>query len=157
MNVEFIGSKRLMLDHEEFSYAGKFRLPTKKVVARECDGDIVAVLSYDEERGSDAARIRYLSVRDDRQQEGVAAELVERASDRLLDDYPAVRISVNNPYAYEAVHRAGFGYSGDTGPRDEVVMGRPSDDPRYEEGLRKLLEADLPEEQRRYVRQKLGD
>ena len=146
-----------MLDHEEFSYAGKFRLPTNKVVARECDGDIVGVLSYDEERGSEATRIRYLSVRSDRQQQGVAADLVEEATDRLLDDYPAVRISVNNPYAYGAVHRAGFGYTGDTGPQQEVVMQRPHETGRYEEGLRKLLEADLSGEQRRYVERKLGD
>ncbi len=160
VEFEFVGSKRLLLDHESFSYAGKYRLPTNKVVARDCEGDVVAALSYDEDRVDEAARIRYLSVRDDHQQEGVAQGLVEYAAERLLEEYDAVKISVNNPYAYEAVHRAGFRYTGGGGPQNEVVLQRPletAEEDGYAKGLRRLLEADLPEEQSRYIERKLRD
>ncbi len=154
---EFLGGRRLLLSHEDFSYAGKFRLPTKKAVARAPEGDVVAALSYDEDRCRDAARIRYLTVHRDHQRNGIARDLVEFTSEGLLESYPAVRISVNNPYAYESVRRAGFGYTGESGPQDEVVMERPATGASYEEGLKKLLTADTPDTQRRYIERKLGD
>ena len=96
--------------------------------------------------------IRYVTVRADRRGEGLGprlcAFLVERAADR---GYERARIAVNNPFAYEALYRAGFGFTGRETGLAELVLERPADAPAsrpaaaYREGLDRFRERDLPE------------
>jgi GNAT superfamily N-acetyltransferase len=83
---------------------------------RDVDGyaDVVAAASFSPDRTApDALRIRYVTVRDDRRGEGIGPRLlrfvVAAATDRGFD---RVVIAVNNPFAYEAAARAGFGWTG---------------------------------------------
>lgn len=149
---------------ESFAYAGKFRVPSGKAVARDGD-EIIAALSFSPDRADDSAvRIRYFAVRTDRRGEGIGSTLLEHVTDRLLDErgYATVRISVNNPYAFEAAHKAGFGWTGDTAGLAELVMERPSPDAvdreeMYFEALRRFAERDLTDEEDEFVRRKLHD
>lgn len=141
-----------------FAYAGKFRVPSGKAVTRDTEtGEKVAALSFSPDYADeDAVRVRYFAVRRNRQGEGIGSALLEHAADRLLERYDAVRVSVNNPYSYEAATKAGFGWTGDTAGLAELVMQRPCDTRRYEEGLRRLAERDLSDGERDFVRRKLG-
>ena len=157
----------LRLDHEVFSYAGKFVMSnTGKAVVREArpeegvrsgergeerpaggkggddwgeyDDDIVAAVAFNEDRSDGAAWLRYVTVRRDRRGEGIGARLSRFASDRLLDaGYDEVRIAVNNVFAYEALHKAGFGFTGRETGIAELVLARPGDRSRetYRRGL----------------------
>jgi GNAT superfamily N-acetyltransferase len=149
---------------ESFAYAGKFRVPSGKAVARDGD-EIIAALSFSPDRADDSAvRIRYFAVRTDRRGEGIGSTLLEHVTDRLLDErgYATVRISVNNPYAFEAAHKAGFGWTGDTAGLAELVMERPLSDAvdreeMYFEALRRFAGRDLTDEEDEFVRRKLHD
>jgi GNAT superfamily N-acetyltransferase len=145
----------LGLDHERFAYAGKFVMSdTGKAVAR--DGqDIVAAASFSPDRTDGAVlRIRYITVRDDHRGEGVGPSLarfvVEQATQR---GYETVKIAVNNPYAYVAMHRAGFGYTGERTGLAELVLARPHEQSTaaYREGLERYAERDLDATERAFV------
>jgi GNAT superfamily N-acetyltransferase len=152
----------LRLDHRRFSYAGKFVMTTtgKAVLRdpsagsdREYDDDVVAAVAFDADRTDpDTLWLRYVTVCDDRRGEGhgprLCAFLVERAADR---GYERAHIAVNNPFAYEALYRAGFGFTGRETGLAELVLERPTDAPAsrpaaaYREGLDRFRERDLPE------------
>ena len=153
----------LRLDHRRFSYAGKFVMTTtgKAVLRdpsagsdREYDDDVLAAVAFDADRTDpETLWLRYITVCDDRRGEGLGPELcafvVERAADR---GYERARIGVNNPFAYEALYRAGFGFTGRETGLAELVLERPADAPAlrpaavYREGLDRFRERDLPEE-----------
>jgi len=127
---------QLRLDHREFSYAGKFVMSnTGKAVVRadgtdgSCDGDILGAIAFNEDRTDPAtAWLRYVTVRADRRGEGIGARLAAFAADRLdARGYDRVKIAVNNPFAYHALHKAGFGYAGEETGLAEVVLVRPGD------------------------------
>ncbi|QSG08378.1 GNAT family N-acetyltransferase [Halapricum desulfuricans] len=151
MEFELLGwpaeGPTLRLDYEQFSYAGKFVMSsTGKAVVRE-DGDVVAAAAFDPDRTDDSAlRIRYVTVRRDRRGEGIGSRLLrtvrERASER---GFGRVVIAVNNPFAYEAASKAGFGYTGErTGLAERVLAWpAPNRDERYREGLTTFREDDL--------------
>ncbi|PSP48205.1 GNAT family N-acetyltransferase, partial [Halobacteriales archaeon QH_7_69_31] len=152
----------LRLDHRRFSYAGKFVMTTtgKAVLRdpsagsdREYDDAVVAAVAFDADRTDpDTLWLRYVTVCDDRRGEGLGPRLcafvVERAADR---GYDRARIAVNNPFAYEALYRAGFGFTGRETGLAELVLERPTDAPAgrpaaaYREGLDRFRERDLPE------------
>lgn len=172
----------LRLDYRRYAYAGKFVTSStgKAVLApegwergRTDEGDVDdadsmeagvrAAVSFDEDRtDSDTLRIRYVTVRDDCRGEGLApricAFVCERASDR---GFERVRIAVNNPYSYEALHRAGFGFTGETTGIAEVVLERPAGEPaardpeRYRAGLDAVADReDLTDREDAFVREK---
>lgn len=123
----------------------------------EVDGrPVLAAASFDEDRAvPDALRIRYVTVREDHRGEGIGPELlafvVERASAR---GYERVRIGVNNPIAYRACYRAGFGFADEESGMGELVLEAPSADrsvERYRDGLERFADRDLPERQRRVL------
>jgi GNAT superfamily N-acetyltransferase len=127
----------LRLDYRRFAYAGKFvRGSTGTAVVRdgergdgEYDDHLLAAASFDPDR-TDADRlvIRYVTVRDDRQGEGVGAKLLAFVAARAADEgYDRVRIAVNNPAAYVAAHRAGFAFTGAETGVAELVCERPAD------------------------------
>ncbi|WP_459192963.1 GNAT family N-acetyltransferase [Halosimplex sp. J119] len=150
------------LDYREFSYAGKFVMSnTGKALVRdpaeradETDGesdeeatpgppvtadgdaadDVVAAAAFNEDR-TDAGTcwIRYVTVREDRRGDGIgprlAAFVAERARSR---GYDRARIAVNNPFAYQALYRAGFRFTGEETGVAELVLDRPLGEPDEE-------------------------
>ncbi|MFC7141286.1 GNAT family N-acetyltransferase [Halosimplex aquaticum] len=145
----------LTLDYREFSYAGKFVMSnTGKALVRDpaerasgaedeanpdepagppvtADGDaaddVVAAAAFNEDRtDSGTCWIRYITVREDRRGDGIgprlAAFVAERARER---GYDRARIAVNNPFAYQALYRAGFRFTGEETGVAELVLDRP--------------------------------
>lgn len=147
MEYELVGwsedGPTLDLDHREFSYAGKFVMSnTGKAVVRtvtaDSDTELVAAVAFNEDRTDSAtAWIRYVTVRRDRRGEGIGARLSRFAADRLTErGYDRVKIAVNNPFAYHALYKAGFGYTGEQTGLAELVLVRPPDRSRERSGDR---------------------
>ncbi|NHN48532.1 GNAT family N-acetyltransferase [Halostella sp. JP-L12] len=129
----------LDLDHREFSYAGKFVMSnTGKAVVRD-GGSVVAAAAFNEDRTDDSVLwIRYITARQDRRGDGIGPRLADFVADAAADrGYDRVRIAVNNPFAYRALYKARFGYTGETTGIAEVVLERPGDpsEERYRAGL----------------------
>jgi GNAT superfamily N-acetyltransferase len=129
----------LDLDHREFSYAGKFVMSnTGKAVVR--DGDsVVAAAAFNEDRTDESTLwIRYITTRTDRRGDGIGPRLADFVASAAEDaGYDRIRIAVNNTFAYRALYKAGFGYTGETTGIAEVVLERPCDRDaeRYRAGL----------------------
>jgi GNAT superfamily N-acetyltransferase len=147
---------RLRLDHERFAYAGKFVTGRPGVaVAREAD--VVAAVSFSPDRTDEATlRLRYVTVRDDRRGERLGPRLCRFVRGRAHErGYDRVAIAVNNPFAYVALYRAGFGATGEeTGVAERVLVapdptGR--DPTAYRTGLTAFADRDLPERARAFV------
>ena len=134
------GGPGLDLDHERFAYAGKFVTERAgKAVARE--DTIAAAASFNRDHANNqTARIRYVTVREDRRGEGVGSRLLAFAGRRLADCHARVAIAVNNPIAYRACYKAGYVYTGDTTGVAELLLvyadGKPDKtDAEYQTGL----------------------
>ncbi|GGL21338.1 N-acetyltransferase [Halarchaeum grantii] len=154
---------RIRLDWRRFRYAGKFvtRDAGKAVAvedgvleradwppdARDAEAEgVLGAVSFSPSRDdADTAVLRYVTVRDDRRGDGIGARLCAFAADRLLGMHDRVRIDVNNPYAYEAAYKAGFGYTGERVGRHELVLERPcaARAANYAAGLDAYRERDL--------------
>jgi GNAT superfamily N-acetyltransferase len=95
--------------------------------AREFDTDIVAAVAFSADRTDpDTLWLRYVTVRQDRRGEGLGPRLVRFVTDRAHDrGYDRVRIAVNNPFAYEALHKAGFAWTGEETGLAELVLEHP--------------------------------
>ncbi|MFB6211425.1 MAG: GNAT family N-acetyltransferase [Halobacteriales archaeon] len=128
----------LRLDHREFSYAGKFVMSnTGKAVAR-ADGSIVAAVAFNRDRTDETTVwLRYITVRGDRRGEGIGARLAAFLVDRSPVAADRFRIAVNNSFAYEAMYKAGFGYTGERTGIAEVILEHPAERSadRYRTGL----------------------
>jgi GNAT superfamily N-acetyltransferase len=143
----------LRLDYERFAYAGKFVMSsTGKAVAR--TDEVVGAVAFNEDR-TDESRLwlRYVTVRTDRQGEGIGPRLLRFTADRARDHgYASVQIAANNPFAYEACYRAGFVFTGEETGIAELVLAFQPDGPtsqqRYQAGLDCYRSRDLsPEEE----------
>ena len=145
----------LDLDHERFAYAGKFVMSdTGKAVL--CDGErILAAVSFSPDRTDKTVlRIRYITVADGRRGEGLGPRLAGFVSRRAFErGYERVKIAVNNPYAYQALYRAGFGFTDEETGLAELVLTRPGDrsTATYHAGLERFRERDLDSEERVFV------
>ena len=158
---------QLRLDHRKFSYAGKFVMSnTGKAVAREeeseSESELIAAIAFNEDRTDPAtAWLRYVTVRRDRRGEGVGARLARFAAAELRErGYDRVKIAVNNPFAYHALYKAGFGYTGEQTGLAELVLARPGerDSDRYQSGLDAYRERDdLATEEREFLAAKADD
>jgi len=144
---------KLRLDHERFSYAGKFVMTnTGKAIAR-ADGQLVAAVAFNEDRTDDGTLwLRYVTVARDRRGEGIGPDLCRLVRDRALErGYDRLRIAVNNPYAYEALYRSGFTYTGETTGIAELILEHPApaddqswdDRERYQGGLDRFRDREL--------------
>jgi GNAT superfamily N-acetyltransferase len=154
----------LRLDWQRFSYAGKFVMSTTgKAVVRDptetTDGEfadeVLAAVAFNPDRTDpDALWLRYVTVRDDRRGEGLGPRLCAFVAERALDrGYTRLRIAVNNPYSYEALYKAGFGYTGRETGLVELVLERPDDRSldRYRAGLDRFRDRDLSSDERAFL------
>lgn len=150
----------LDLDHTEFAYAGKFVMSsTGKAVIRE-DGVIIAAVSFSPDRTDESRHwIRYLTVRKDRRGERLGALLAATTRAMLeADGAEEVRIAVNNPFAYQALWRAGFGDSGEQTGIAERVLSTIGDRSQiaYKQGLSAYLKRDrLSDVERNFIQRRL--
>lgn len=155
---------RLRLDWRRFSYAGKFVMTnTGKAVIRGGNGDpdspfdesVLAAVAFNEDRTDERALwIRYVTVRADRRGEGFGSRLCDCLASCALDrGYERVRIAVNNPFAYEALYKAGFGFTGRETGIAELVLERPHDDgaERYRDGLDRFRARELGDDERAFL------
>jgi len=151
----------LRLDHERFAYAGKFVLSsTGKAVVRDASESVdsgeaatlIGAASFSEDRDDPArARIRYVTVREDRRGGGVGPRLLRFTADALGEQFAAVAIGVNNPIAYQACYRAGFVWTGrETGMAELLLRYDPggATAERYRAGFAVFEARDLPEPHR---------
>ncbi|RQG89900.1 N-acetyltransferase [Natrarchaeobius halalkaliphilus] len=201
MEYELLGwppdGPTLRLDYERFSYAGKFVMSnTGKAVARTEDdeaserldlngdtdgerdhdvGRIVAAAAFNEDRTDDETLwIRYVTVDRAHRGDGIGPKLLSLVRERALKrGYDRLRIAVNNPFAYEALYRTGFVYTGETTGIAELLLEYPSplelDErsgdgvadsqsrhkdvrfERYQAGLEEFRERDLSEAEERFL------
>ncbi|WP_436347730.1 GNAT family N-acetyltransferase [Natronorubrum sp. FCH18a] len=184
MEYELLGwppdGPKLRLDYERFSYAGKFVMTnTGKAVARdataaidenasaaEIDGSavetpIVAAVAFNEDRTDEGTLwLRYVTVERSRRGEGIGPELLALVRDRAVErGYDRLRIAVNNPFAYEALYRTGFAYTGETTGIAELILEYPtpidgadrSERERYQAGLEEFRDRDLSDEEESFL------
>jgi len=155
------------LDHREFTYAGKFVVPGGVAAAvepgyrlpnpREAPAEgVLAAVAFSEDRTDSAVVwLRYVTVRRDRRGEGIGARLAAFTADAAREHgYDRVRIGVNNPYAYEALSKAGFGFTGEETGLAELVLECPSDRSRYREGLGRFTGRDITDEEQAFLEQR---
>jgi len=146
----------LRLDYRAFAYAGKFVVgaPGKAVLrtsdgspavpewepdeplpptveASEFDDDVVAAISFSSDRTDpDCCRLRYVTVHVARRAEGLGPRLIDRTVARLAaDGYDRVKIAVNNSFAYAALYKCGFAYTGENTGIAELVLERSAGEP----------------------------
>jgi GNAT superfamily N-acetyltransferase len=177
----------LRLDYRRFAYAGKFVMSnTGKAVVRDAERedssdagdagtdlaevefatDVVAALAFNADRTDDATLwYRYVTVRDDAkgQRPGprLALFVASRAAAR---GYDRLRIAVNNPFAYEAMYRAGFAWTGRETGVAELVLERPAAAPAagcddaetYRAGLDRYRERDLGDPEASFLTERVG-
>lgn len=166
MEFEFLGMPEagptLELDHERFAYAGNFRTAaTGKTVARET-GTLLGAVAFNRDRTDDSTmRLRYVTVRDDRRDEGIGSTLLQYTAEELLDrDVADIAIAVNNPIAFQACYRAGFVFTGEERGMHELLCHyRPAatrDGTLYRAGLEHFRAQSLPEDQHSFVTEQLA-
>jgi GNAT superfamily N-acetyltransferase len=175
----------LRLDHRRFAYAGKFVMSTtgKAVVRRTAAGDegertvgpdgsaddtdVVAAVAFDEDRtDSRTLRYRYITVRADLRGEGLGPRLAEFVAGRAADrGYRRIVIAVNNPFAYEAMYKAGFAWTGRESGLAELVLERPArladteappDAETYQSGLDRYRMRELGEPEASFLADRVG-
>ncbi|QLD88076.1 GNAT family N-acetyltransferase [Natronomonas salina] len=178
MEIEVLGwppdGPTLRLDYRRFSYAGKFVMSnTGKAVVREpnaatdseWDDAVLAAVAFNEDRTDPSTLwLRYVTVRDDLRGEGLGPRLCRFVSDRAAErGYDRVRIGVNNPYAYEALYRAGFAFTGEDTGVAELVLERPTSQvapdrsaETYQAGLDRYRERDLSDAEVAFLARKTG-
>ncbi|WP_313695549.1 GNAT family N-acetyltransferase [Halorarum halobium] len=178
----------LRLDYRRYAYAGKFVMSSTGKAVLVPDGwdgregrsgradptdptdadasmrtDVFAGVAFDEDRTDPGTvRLRYVTVRDDKRGEGLGPRLCAFVCERTAErGYDRIGIAVNNPYSYEALHRAGFGFTGEETGLAELVLERPtgapatSDPERYRAGLDAFARrGELTDAERTFIREK---
>ncbi|HET7324068.1 MAG TPA: GNAT family N-acetyltransferase, partial [Halococcus sp.] len=154
----------LRLDYRKFAYAGKFVMSQTgkavvyepgRTVESEFEEDIIAAVAFNEDRtDSQTLWLRYITVRADCRGDGFGARLASFIAERALArGYQRLRIAVNNPFAYEALYKAGFGYTGRETGLAELVLERPAERSKetYQAGLDVYRERDLSESETEFL------
>ncbi|MGM0590288.1 MAG: GNAT family N-acetyltransferase [Halobacteriota archaeon] len=182
MEFDFLGwpedGPTLRLDYRRFSYAGKFVMSnTGKAVVRERDGaesasdvddarssefddDVLAAVAFNDDRtDSTTLWLRYVTVRDDYRANGLGAKLVAFVAETAeAKGYDRLCIAVNNPFAFEALYKAGFGYTCRQTGLAELVLERPADrdEAAYQRGLDVFRERDPDDPEATFLRDRVG-
>jgi GNAT superfamily N-acetyltransferase len=164
----------LRLDHRQFSYAGKFVMSnTGKAVIRdaelatdgEFDDAVLAAVAFNADRTDPGTLwLRYVTVRRGRRGERLGPSLCRFLADRAAErGHDRLRIAVNNPFAYEALYRAGFAYTEETTGIAELVLERPAAHPvenrtreRYQAGLDRYRTRELADSEVAFLERKRG-
>jgi ribosomal protein S18 acetylase RimI-like enzyme len=129
------------------------------------DDDVLAAVAFNADRTDPGTLwLRYVTVRDDRRGDGLGPRLCAFVADRAADrDYETLRIAVNNPFAYEALYRAGFEFTGRETGLAELVLARPAGDPQmdrsertYQAGLDRYRKRDLSAAETSFLDRKRG-
>lgn len=170
----------IRLDYRTFSYAGKFVMSnTGKAVLRTpgeandetlasptadtpptvdpavFEDDIYAAVAFNEDRTDPGVLwLRYITVHADHRGTGLGPRLATSLSERAEDrGYRRLRIAVNNPFAYHAMYKAGFAYTGRETGLAELVLERPGepDRPTYQCGLDVFRERALGDAERDFL------
>jgi hypothetical protein len=176
----------LRLDHRRFAYAGKFVVSnTGKAVVRGAatpdagtpdgapdgvsyDTDVAAAVAFSADRTDGSLlRLRYLTVRSDLKGEALGprlATVVASAAGRRA--YDRVAIAVNNPFAYEAMYKAGFAWTGRESGLAELLLERPAGDVgddaappdpgTYRDGLDRYRRRDLGDPEASFLDDRVG-
>jgi len=169
------GGPPVELSHEQFAYAGKFGTARTGTTLLRTDGDasttdepatepnitdaepdgssprILAAACFNRDHAApETARIRYVTVRRDRRGEGLGTALLAVTGRELSRRHDRVAIAVNNPVAYRACYKAGFAFIGEETGMSELRLVYEGDRSveRYEAGLDRFRERDLPADQR---------
>ncbi|SHH57203.1 GNAT family N-acetyltransferase [Halobaculum gomorrense] len=140
--------------------SAEFRIPDDP--KREYVEPAGAVAFNEDRSDAGALWLRYVTVRRERRGEGIGPRLcafvVARAADR---GYERVRIAVNNAYSYEALHKAGFAWTGRETGIAELVLERPArgsatvDPTTYCEGLATIgARDDVDDDERAFAERK---
>jgi GNAT superfamily N-acetyltransferase len=123
--------------------------------------DVVAAAAFNEDRtDSGVLWIRYIDVANTHRSQGLGSRLAAFVRDRALErGYRRLRIAVNNPFSYQALHRAGFTYTGRETGMAELVLEFPGerDRPTYQCGLDVFRERDLGDTEKAFLDRKEGE
>ncbi|MFB6123536.1 MAG: GNAT family N-acetyltransferase [Haloferacaceae archaeon] len=121
---------------------------------------VLAAVAFNEDRTDPGAWwLRYITVRDDLRGDGLGARLAAFAAARLESRGASrVRIAVNNPFAYQALYKAGFGFTGEETGLAELVLERPwpRDAETYRAGLDRYRARDLSDAEASFLDSKAG-
>ena len=138
------------------------------------DDDVLAAVSFSPDRTEPTVcRLRYVTVHIARRGEGLGPALVRRTVDALAEReaveepgarFDTIRIAVNNPFAYEALYKAGFAFTGRETGVAELVLDRPMDGPspdhadrnRYQAGLDHYRARDLGDPEAAFLSEREG-
>jgi GNAT superfamily N-acetyltransferase len=129
------------------------------------DTDVLAAVAFNEDRTDpDVLWIRYVTLREDLRGEGLGPQLCRFLARRGADrGYDRLRIAVNNPFAYEALYRAGFSFTGEETGIAELVLERPAATPApdrsaatYQAGLDAYRARDLSAAERAFLERRRG-
>jgi len=127
----------------------------------EPEGQVLGAVAFNADRTDPATWwLRYVTVRGDRRGEGIGPRLVAFTTERLRErGVERVRIAVNNPYAYEALYRAGFSFTGEQTGIAELVLSFPASDrsqATYQSGLDLFRERGPDADERAFLDRKAG-
>lgn len=124
------------------------------------EDDIRAAIAFNEDRTDPGVLwFRYVTVHSDFRGQGLGPKLATFVADCAEErGYRRLRIAVNNPFAYQAMYKAGFAYTGRQTGLAELVLERPGDrsEERYREGLDRFSERDLSDEERDFLDSRTG-
>ena len=131
----------------------------------EYDTDVLAAVAFNGDRTDPGVLwLRYVTVRDDLRGEGLGPRLCRFLARCGADrGYDRLRIAVNNPFAYQALYRAGFSFTGKTTGIAELVLERPAAKPAedrsettYQEGLDAYRARNLSTGERTFLDRRRG-
>ena len=132
------GGPPIFLERDKFSYAGKFiRNDTGKILAKNGE-KIIAAISFSVDRNDkEIVWIRYIVVEKDLRGKGVGPKLLSYAIENLMERSRLIKIATNNVFAYRALYKSGFEYTGKKTGIAELVLEYPRDqtEERYLEGI----------------------
>jgi GNAT superfamily N-acetyltransferase len=124
------------------------------------DDSVLAAVAFNEDRTDPGVCwLRYITVARNRRGEELGPRLAAFVADRAEDrGYRRLRIAVNNPFAYEAMYKAGFVYTGRQTGMAELVLERPGQRDRasYQCGLDEYRERDLGDPEASFLEQREG-
>ncbi|QCC47626.1 GNAT family N-acetyltransferase [Halobellus limi] len=130
---------------------------------------VVAALAFNADRTDDATLwYRYVTVHAAAKGERLGPRLAAFVASRAVErGYERLRIAVNNPFAYEAMYKAGFEWTGEeTGVAELVLERRAEGTPAtrlrgadagtYRSGLDRFRERDLGDPEASFLRDRVG-